>query len=134
MLGYTYFMSIVLLCILVFLVWWWLTSLRAREAALNACRRACSRERVQLLDETVMVRRLGFARDREGRIRIRRTYSFEFSNNGHDRRQGEAICLGRSPEVVRADWPLSSDPSVSEAKNTPQTVIPLRGSDGTRRH
>lgn len=109
MLGYTSFMSITLLCILGFLMWWWLTSLRAREAALQACRSACSKERVQLLDETVMVCRLGFARDSEGHIRIRRTYTFEFSNNGHDRRHGEAICLGRSPEVVRADWPLSSE-------------------------
>ncbi|AOU98935.1 hypothetical protein BI364_14095 [Acidihalobacter yilgarnensis] len=127
-------MSILLLGILGALVWWWLASLRAREAALKACRRACAREQVQLLDETVAVRRLGLARDSSGRVRVRRSYGFEFSVDGHDRRQGEAICLGQSPELVRADWPRDAEAEPASEAPLPGRVIPFRGRDGTPRH
>ncbi|WP_065089374.1 DUF3301 domain-containing protein [Acidihalobacter prosperus] len=127
-------MSMSLLVILGLLVWWWLASLRAREAALGACRRACTKEQVQLLDETVTVRRLGLARDTEGRVRVRRTYGFEFSVDGQDRRQGEAVCLGRSPQLVRADWPSRTAPEAPAEAPLPGRVIPFRGRDGTPRH
>lgn len=130
-------MSIVILGLLGLIVWWWLASLRARENALWACRRACAREQVQLLDETVTLRRLGLARDGAGHIRIRRTYAFEFSLTGDDRRAGEAVCLGHDPEVVRADWPRLTDPPIPNDPTEsplPGLVIPFRNRDGTSRH
>jgi hypothetical protein len=57
----------------------WVDSLRAREHAIAAGRAACKRYDVQLLDETVSFTRLRLARDDEGRLRLRRTYTFEFS-------------------------------------------------------
>lgn len=72
----------------------WVDSLRARERALVAGRRACERYNVQLLDETVQFSRLRLARDDEGRLRLRRTYSFEFSDTGDNRRQGAIVMLG----------------------------------------
>lgn len=72
----------------------WIDSLRARERALDAGRRACERYGVQLLDETVQFSRLRLARDDEGRVRLRRTYSFEFSDTGNNRRQGAIVMLG----------------------------------------
>src|SRR6266850_8404883 len=72
----------------------WIDSLRARERALAAGRRACERYGVQLLDETVQFARLRLARDEAGRLRLRRTYSFEFSDTGNNRRHGAIVMLG----------------------------------------
>jgi hypothetical protein len=72
----------------------WVDSLRARERALLAGRRACERYGVQLLDETVQFSRLRLARDEDGRVRLRRTYSFEFSDTGNNRRHGAIVMLG----------------------------------------
>ena len=72
----------------------WVDSLRARERALAAGRRACERYGVQLLDETVQFARLRLARDEAGRLRLRRTYSFEFSDTGNNRRYGAIVMLG----------------------------------------
>lgn len=72
----------------------WADSLRARERALDAGRAACQRYGVQFLDETVAIARLGLARDAEGRIRFARTYAFEFSDTGNNRRQGAIVMLG----------------------------------------
>lgn len=76
----------------------WTDSLRARERALVAGRRACERYGVQLLDETVAFASLRLARDEEGRMRLKRTYSFEFSDTGDNRRRGAIVMLG--PELA----------------------------------
>ena len=72
----------------------WIDSLRARERALAAGRRACERYGVQLLDETVAFASLRLARTEEGRLRLRRTYTFEFSDTGNNRRHGAIVMLG----------------------------------------
>ncbi len=74
--------------------WFWMDSMRAREAALDAGRRACAAERVQLLDWTVAVRKMSVARDEEGRLRIRRTYDFEYSDTGDNRMKGAITLIG----------------------------------------
>ena len=75
-------------------VLFWIDSLRARERALAAGRSACERYGVQLLDETVQFARLRLARDDEGRLRLRRSYTFEFSDTGDNRRRGAIVMLG----------------------------------------
>ena len=72
----------------------WIDSLRARERALAAGRSACQRYGVQLLDETVQFVKLRLARDDEGRLRLRRSYAFEFSDTGDNRRHGAIVMLG----------------------------------------
>ncbi len=72
----------------------WIDSLRARERALSAGRRACARYSVQLLDETVQFAQLRLARDDAGQLRLRRTYTFEFSDTGNNRRHGAIVMLG----------------------------------------
>jgi len=49
---------------------------------------------VQLLDDTVAFAQLRLARDAEGRLRVRRTYGFEFSDTGNNRRRGAIVMLG----------------------------------------
>jgi len=72
----------------------WLDSLRARERALKAGRAACERYSLQFLDDTVSFARLRLGRDPDGQLRIRRTYTFEFSDTGNNRRHGAIVMLG----------------------------------------
>lgn len=75
-------------------LFFWVDSLRARERALAAGRSACERYGVQLLDETVQFAKLRLARDDQGRLRLRRSYTFEFSDTGNNRRHGAIVMLG----------------------------------------
>jgi len=72
----------------------WVDSLRVRERALAAGRAACARYGLQFLDETVAIARLRLARDAGGRVRLCRTYTFEFSDTGNNRRNGAIVMLG----------------------------------------
>lgn len=72
----------------------WVDSLRARERAVNAGRAACERYSLQFLDETVSFTRLRLARDPDGQLKIARTYTFEFSDTGNNRRHGAIVMLG----------------------------------------
>jgi hypothetical protein len=83
--------AIVLLAAGIFL---WLDSLRARERALKAGRAACERYDLQFLDDTVSFTRMRLGRDEGGQLRIARTYTFEFSDTGNNRRQGAIVMLG----------------------------------------
>ena len=83
--------AIVLIAAGIFL---WLDSLRARERAVKAGRAACERYALQFLDDTVSFTRMRLRRDEEGQIRIARTYTFEFSDTGNNRRHGAIVMLG----------------------------------------
>jgi Protein of unknown function (DUF3301) len=83
--------AIVLIAAGIFL---WLDSLRARERALQAGRAACQRYSLQLLDETVSFARMRLRRGEDGQLRIARTYTFEFSDTGNNRRHGAIVMLG----------------------------------------
>ena len=72
----------------------WVDSLRARERALAAGRGACERNGLQFLDETVSGASTRFARDAEGRMKIRRVFVFEFSDTGNNRRRGSITLIG----------------------------------------
>jgi hypothetical protein len=72
----------------------WADSLRARERAVRAGRSACERYQLQFLDDTVAFARLRLTRDEEGQVKIARTYTFEFSDTGNNRRQGAIVMFG----------------------------------------
>ena len=69
------------------------TSLRAREAANAAMRSACRAEGFLFLDDTVALASMRPARDREGRMALRRVYGFEYSDTGDNRRRGSVTML-----------------------------------------
>lgn len=72
----------------------WLDSLRARERAVQAGRAACQRYALQFLDDTVSFTRIRLRRDEDGQLKIARTYTFEFSDTGNNRRHGAIVMLG----------------------------------------
>ncbi|MGE5385888.1 MAG: DUF3301 domain-containing protein [Betaproteobacteria bacterium] len=81
-------------------VWLWLDSVKAREIAVAAALAACAQDALQLLDETVAIRKLWLARDSEGRLRLLREYGFEFSETGDNRRSGRLTLIGHELEML----------------------------------
>ena len=86
--------ALTLLSVIVLGTLLWADSLKARERAIKAGRSACERYRLQFLDETVAFARMRLARDDEGQLKISRTYTFEFSDTGNNRRHGAIVMLG----------------------------------------
>lgn len=82
------------------LAWWWYDSMRARERALAVAGAACRRDRLQLLDQTVECVKIRPARDGGGRMALQRTYRFEFSDTGDNRRAGSVVILGTTVESI----------------------------------
>ena len=85
---------------LIGIAWTWHATLRARERANAAALETCERSGAQLLDGTVAFRGLRPARGGDGRLRLRRTYVFDYSHDGVTRRQGFVILLGTSLEAI----------------------------------
>lgn len=83
--------------------WFWFDSMRARERAVALGRAACEREGLQFLDETVLCTRTRPARDADGRVRLRRVYRFEFSDDGRNRRGGSLVLLGSRLEALELE-------------------------------
>jgi hypothetical protein len=86
--------EIIVVVLLVALGAFWLTSLKVREAAVQAARVACDSEGLLLLDDTVAIRALKLARNDQGHLRIQRTYDFEYSDTGDNRRKGSVVLIG----------------------------------------
>ena len=94
---------LVVLILLAMLAFWW-DSLGARQVARLAGRRACEREGVQFLDDTVAVSRIRLQRDGRGRLMFYRQYRFEYSQSGDERLWGQVDMLGK--QVVRVEMGL----------------------------
>jgi hypothetical protein len=84
-------------------IFFWLDSLRARERAVRAGRSACERYALQFLDDTVSFSRLKLDRDDDGQLKIARTYTFEFSDTGNNRRHGAIVMLGGEVQDLRLE-------------------------------
>ena len=81
----------------------WADSLRARERAVRAGRSACERYQLQFLDDTVAFARMRLARNDMGELRIARTYTFEFSDTGNNRRQGAIVLVGAAVQDLHLE-------------------------------
>jgi hypothetical protein len=76
------------------LIWFWHSSMSARERANGAAREACERLSLVMLDGTVSIVRLWFRRDLDGRLHFERTYGFEYTDDGYRRLRGFIVTLG----------------------------------------
>ena len=81
-------------------VWFWQSSLSARERANRAALQACERSQLQFLDGTVAFARLSVARNDRGRLSLRRTYVFDYTATSIERRQGFVVLLGTRVESL----------------------------------
>lgn len=92
--------------------WLWLDSLKARETAVAAAKAACRAEQLLLLDDTVAITRISFARDEDSVLHLRRLYGFEYSDTGDDRRNGSILMLGGEVRVIHLDRQTTSEPNL----------------------
>lgn len=90
-----YWFELISILILAALAWLWFDSVKVREIAVRAARQACQARGSQFLDETVAIAKLETARDDDGRLLLRRTYHFEYSDTGDNRRPGSVVMLGQ---------------------------------------
>ena len=88
--------------LLVFMVGGWFVwdSLRAREAANAAMRGACKTEGLLFLDDTVALESVWPVRNSEGHVRLKRVYSFEYSDTGHTRNKGSITMVADTVAVL----------------------------------
>ena len=93
-------MDWLILLILAALIWFWIDSLRALDVARHAGKLACKKYDVQFLDDAVSGIALALMRDDFGRLVLRRTYRFEFSETGETRLEGRLTLLGKRVESV----------------------------------
>jgi hypothetical protein len=87
-------MEIVGILFLAAVAWLWLDSLKVREAAVRAAKEICASEGLLFLDDTVAIAGIRLARGEDGRLRLQRTYDFEFSDTGNNRLNGSVVMLG----------------------------------------
>lgn len=80
----------VTIAIVLFLIWLWFDGNRSREFTTRYCISFCRQNNVQLLDQSIHIKKL-FPTRKNGRLTLRRFYAFEFSINGTDRYSGVAV-------------------------------------------
>lgn len=71
----------------------WQNALKARDLARALGHGLCAKAGIQLLDQSVALAGVGFARNEQGYLRLRRSYRFEVSLDGHDRHRGDLTML-----------------------------------------
>lgn len=104
-----YWFELISILILAALAWLWFDSVKVREIAVRAARQACQAEGCQFLDETVAIAKLGTVRDDDGRLLLRRTYHFEYSDTGENRRPGSVVMLGQQVAALNIGLCLVRD-------------------------
>ena len=83
-----------LVLLLLGMIYWWDTS-AAKDRARLAAKQQCELQDLQLLDDTVALKKTRLKRDRRGLISFLRQFTFEFSSDGEQRTQGELHLLGK---------------------------------------
>lgn len=99
-------------------IWLWLDTLKARETGIQAARRGCAEEGLQFLDETVVGSSFRLARDDDGQLRLRRVYTFEYSDTGNNRCPGSVTLLGHEVELLHIRPHLYVVPKAPENHET----------------
>jgi hypothetical protein len=78
----------------------WQVSMDAREQANRIARDTCSRAVVQFLDGTVAFAGFRMTRGTNGKRRLLRTYTFDYTSDGVERAQGFIVLAGLRLEAV----------------------------------
>ena len=94
------FILILILCAMA--LYWWDTAY-CNELALKSCRNHCSASEVQLLDNSVVRRRVWLRRNENGSVQLCRMYGFEYSENHDSRHYGYIVLLGRKVAEIRLE-------------------------------
>lgn len=83
-----------------------------REKALERVKQHCAKLDLELLDEAVALKRIGFVRDANGRKRLARIYNFEFTVTGEQRHPGTVTQFGaHTMQIELAPYPFEIKPA-----------------------
>lgn len=99
----SYLSNLFLIVIVAFVLLFWWNTLGIRQLAYKAARRHCEEQGVQLLDQSVMLKRVRLRRNKAGGLSLLRVFAFEFASTGDERYCGEVSSLGRLPISVKLD-------------------------------
>jgi hypothetical protein len=95
--------DLILIALLLTAYLYWFNGQWAKEIALKAVRAHCLKLEVQMLDEYVALSRIRLKREQTGKMRLRRTFLFEFSSTGNERYNGVCMMLGRKVESIQME-------------------------------
>jgi len=88
-----FFASLLLVAAIAF----WLSTMSSRDAARSLVARFCKNYNLQLLDQTVALRRVTVRRKANGNLSFVRVFRFDYSDNGFRRRDGMIWMLANQP-------------------------------------
>lgn len=92
--------DVFLLCLLgAFAAYWWHAQ-GCKHRALQVAKQHCHKMQVQLLDDSVVLRRLSWERDQRGHVSFCRHYQFEFSSTYDDRYKGQLVLQGKQLKSI----------------------------------
>ena len=78
-----------------------------RERALERVKQHCAKLDIELLDGNVALKRIGIVKDANGRRRLARIYTFEFTVTGEARHNGTITQFGaHSAQIELAPYPI----------------------------
>ena len=92
-----------LLLLIVFLVWFWQISQRSREMAIETARQTCKQRGAQLLDGTASLQHIRPCFTRASGPGLKRTYTFDYSEDGIVRQTGCIIMFNTQVSAVLLD-------------------------------
>ena len=86
-----------------------------RERALERVKQHCKKLDIELLDENVALKKIGFIADASGNKRLARVYNFEFTVTGDQRHTGSITQFGaHSAKIELPPYPIQTEPQPSE--------------------
>ncbi|MDO6513095.1 MULTISPECIES: DUF3301 domain-containing protein [unclassified Neptuniibacter] len=95
--------ALIIVTLFAYLFYHWWQSQKVKEVALNRIRRQCKELDLQLLDDNINLSAFWLKRAADGKIRIWRSYNFEFSSTGEERYSGRVTTLGYQITDVHLD-------------------------------
>ncbi|MGH1461776.1 MAG: DUF3301 domain-containing protein [Neptuniibacter sp.] len=87
--------SLFWLTLIALVIYHWWRSQQVKEIALKHTRKHCKELELQLLDDNINLRGLWLKRDDDGKLKVWRSYNFEFSSTGDERYEGKVVLLGK---------------------------------------
>ena len=72
--------GLIIFIILALLIWFWQSSMRAKELAIAASKNACAQRKLQFLDGTTHFIKIRLKRNHQGKVRVLRCYGFDYYN------------------------------------------------------
>ena len=95
--------GLALLLLLATIFWFWYTSTRAREAALQQVYQTIRQSNLQLLDGSIYMKKIWPTRLQNGMLGLLRFYHFEYTENGADRHQGLIVMAANKLEYLQIE-------------------------------